>query len=635
MIERTIKPGQKKVFTHTNIDMVKNFVRIVIAFLLAASGLAVFLLFLQSFPQARALVDHLARDGSFDRFSEGFYQMVRVPFRVVGLALLALGSAGLAFKPQTLRLFDWILRLPGTALHRLRRDTRQFFASLLAIRMSRREWLLLVGLSLLAVLARGVYLMRPLEHDEAYTIVVFAAAPLNLGLTDYHLPNNHLFHTLLAHFAYKMFGYAPWGVRLPAFLAGVLVVPALYLLARLHFGRYVATLSAAGAALLPVLLYFGSNARGYTLVMLFSLLIFLLAAYVRRWPNLFAWLLLAVVSTLGFYTIPIFLYPFGVMMTWLFLSLVVGDIGDAYGTRWNMLAWLVGCGVLTVILTALFYMPVVFYSGFYALFSEGITTVMPWPIFWQTARSRMQELFVDWTVGVHPFLSVLAGVGALLSLIVPPVYRSPDRAGSRVPLLMAAVVWVVGFVLLQRINPWARFFTFLLPLLLMWGFAGWAGLLGFVTRRLPENMRLSAAPLVAASVLVMILLTGARLWSDPLTRFSVHGDVESVSLFLESEIQANDLVVVTTPHDAVLWYYSRLHGVNMDHYKRELPFFRMFILVDPVFNQTIESVMANRGPDPHFYDLASARMVYQSGSIQVYECIPFLDLIRSEYKLDE
>jgi hypothetical protein len=69
----------------------------------------------------------------------------------------------------------------------------------------------------------------------------------------------------------------------------------------------------------------------------------------------------------------------------------------------------------------------------------------------------------------------------------------------------------------------------------------------------------------------------------------------------------------------------------MDHFKRELPFFRAFILVDPRFGQTIDTVMESRMPDRFFLDMDSARVVYQAGGIQVIELIPDADLIRKAY----
>ena len=74
----------------------------------------------------------------------------------------------------------------------------------------------------------------------AFARSLFAAA------TDYHLPNNHVFHSILVYFSTRIFGIQPWAVRLPAFTAGVLLVPAAYWLAKRLYDRW----TALGAALL-------------------------------------------------------------------------------------------------------------------------------------------------------------------------------------------------------------------------------------------------------------------------------------------------------------------------------------------------------------------------------------------------
>ena len=46
----------------------------------------------------------------------------------------------------------------------------------------------------------------------------------------------------------------------------------------------------------------------------------------------------------------------------------------------------------------------------------------------------------------------------------------------RFPLILAAVLWLVGIMILQRPNPWAKVWLYLYPLILIWASAGILGL---------------------------------------------------------------------------------------------------------------------------------------------------------------
>src|SRR5207302_7320619 len=144
--------------------------------------------------------------------------------------------------------------------------------------------LVLVGApTLLAVAVRIPFLSQPMRYDEALTFNEFASRPLYYGLSFYPDPNNHLLNTLLMHGAFAVLGNQPWILRLPACLAGVLLAPATYTLARLLFGSGAAVLSATLVAVSSYLVEYSTNARGYTLQALsFVVLLALVIVAVRR-----------------------------------------------------------------------------------------------------------------------------------------------------------------------------------------------------------------------------------------------------------------------------------------------------------------------------------------------------------------
>ena len=92
-------------------------------------------------------------------------------------------------------------------------------------------------ITLIGALGRVGYLWQPMRVDEATTFLEFVSRPLLLGLSYYPAPNNHILHTLLGHFVVSVFGMEPWAVRLVAFLAGVLMIPAAAVAASALQGR--------------------------------------------------------------------------------------------------------------------------------------------------------------------------------------------------------------------------------------------------------------------------------------------------------------------------------------------------------------------------------------------------------------
>jgi hypothetical protein len=337
---------------------------VILVILTGVSGLVLVIGFNTGFDTARTMADLLARDGSADPFTPTLYQRLRLPVTLLGVILLALCAAMLFWKRRAQSLVSSSAARAAQFSARLWHDARTFAADLRAINLERREILFLAGILLLALAARLAFIMQPFKHDEAYTVTVFANQPLWDALSDYHLPNNHLFHTLLVHLTYSLFGYSQWAVRLPALLAGLLTIPALYLLARTLHGRTVAVIAAASAAAVPVMIDFAAQARGYTLIILFSLLLFILGIYVRRHANRFAWALIVVLVVLGIYTIPIFYFSYASFLVWLGLGFLFGDIDfKAYGSRWHFVVWLVISGILTVLFTVLVYLPPVLHSG--------------------------------------------------------------------------------------------------------------------------------------------------------------------------------------------------------------------------------------------------------------------------------
>src|ERR1043165_2842803 len=128
-------------------------------------------------------------------------------------------------------------------------------------------YLILVAITGIGFILRILDINQSIAYDEAYTFIQYASKPFKYILADYSAPNNHIFHTILMGIAYRLFGAQPWILRLPAFSAGVLMIPAIYLAARRFFSPPQALAAAALIAVTPSFISYSDNGRGYTILM--------------------------------------------------------------------------------------------------------------------------------------------------------------------------------------------------------------------------------------------------------------------------------------------------------------------------------------------------------------------------------
>jgi uncharacterized membrane protein len=195
--------------------------------------------------------------------------------------------------------------------------------------------ILLGIITLVGVVLRLYIINNPIGYDEAYTFINFSSKHLKFVLADYHAPNNHILNSLLIWIAYRIFGNYTWIVRLPAFLAGVLGIPISFIAARRFFTTQQALAAAAVLAIAPNIVEASANGRGYTLIILFSLLLTNFAGILIKEQSRSALIAYAITGALGFYSIPIFLYPMAGISLWVTATYLKSD--DKLRAKWAKL----------------------------------------------------------------------------------------------------------------------------------------------------------------------------------------------------------------------------------------------------------------------------------------------------------
>src|SRR3972149_965217 len=188
----------------------KGLVR-VFAALSSVLGLMLLRLSFVPYFSLKSVADRLAPDGELESFSPHVAKVLRVPWGVAGVALL-LAAGWSVLRPNA---FLWLLSLSLRRCASWLRDFRQFVADLRLLSLSGTE---LASLAVICGLGLGARLMlvnRLIEYDEAYTVMAFAHSPFRILVSDYHVPNNHIFHTILVRIVVLLLGSQPWQIRLP------------------------------------------------------------------------------------------------------------------------------------------------------------------------------------------------------------------------------------------------------------------------------------------------------------------------------------------------------------------------------------------------------------------------------------
>ena len=469
----------------------------------------------------------------------------------------------------------------------------------------------LLGITLLAIAGRVVFLFQPIRYDEAFTLIEFAAESFSAVISDYHQPNNHVFHTVLVYAAYHLLGEQPWILRLPALLSGVALVPASFLLGQILYDKQTGILTAALVAASAPLIEYSTNARGYMLVTLLFIVILGLSAYVRWRQNRIAWLLIPVLASLGFWTIPAMLYPFGIVMLWLSLSNLAGDADSLQ--RATITKKLVISGLLAALLTVLLYLPVFLNSGVNSVIANPFVSPLPWTAFVSQLPASLVSTWEHWITGLPGILVLVLLLGFFISVVF---HRR--LASHRVPVLLAVIIWCPLVLILTRAIPFTRVWLFLLPLFLMIASSGLVFLFQHV--RLANRSRAFAIVTPAITLLLLVTLILAQL-----SAIGAPSRSETATVFLEGYLEPSDRVLALTPLDYELLYYFRQHGIP-DQYLLDRAHLqgRVLILVDDRKAQTPEKVLRTTGLD-EMVSSTDIHVVQRFDAAVLYQALPLVE----------
>lgn len=307
----------------------------------------------------------------------------------------------------------------------------------------------------IGLLARAYFLAQPIRFDEADTFLYF----VNRGpqyLFYYPRPNNHVLHTLLVYILTSLMDPNTVSIRLVSFTFGLLAIPLAYGVSRLLFPGTSGLLTALGIAVSPYLILYSTIARGYSLIVAFTLLIILLGIVYQAAPQRYSTFPIALAASLGILTIPTMLFPLAGFMLWL-LVMVRLSTGS---WRTSIMHFAIPCGLLIGVLTLLFYTPVIVVSnGAEQLLGSEYVQSRDFGQFVVRIVPNIINAYHRFVRDVPLVLILLAA----MSIIGTIVYAARRRNWSAVALLPAILVGTMIVLIAKRVTPHPRVYIFLLP----------------------------------------------------------------------------------------------------------------------------------------------------------------------------
>ena len=396
------------------------------------------------------------------------------------------------------------------------------------------EIALVAALLVAAAVVRLVGARSDLWMDEVFTLTEFVRKPAGVIATSFPHDNQHLLYSLLARASVATLGESVLALRLPAILLGLASLVAVLRLGALSFGRRVALLALALLALSYHHVWFSQNARGYTGLLLGTVLAtdLLLRALWRggigRWLAYAASVALAMWIHLTMVFVPL---AHGLVV----LGLVAARTPSA-GPRATIRSALPAFAALASAgsLTLLLYAPVLpQVLAFFARPGGGSTTAA---VEWKSPLWLLNETFRGLGVGLAlGWLGLAAGCAVFATGGLRLLRRDPTVAGL---FALPPTLGGVALLALGR-NLWPRFFfqeAGFAALVAVDGACALGALAARAVRaRGPWPARLELAP--ALLLIVASAITLPRGWRLPKQDYTGARD------FVRAEARPGDRVV--------------------------------------------------------------------------------------------
>ena len=484
--------------------------------------------------------------------TEGMFRRQQEMLRILGFVLLGVAGSIYFFRTKLILVLERATLYFARDAVRLLKRAHAFWSGL-----SPLEVLEALAITFVGLLNRLYFLSQPVRFDEAATYLDFASKPLFLGVSMYPEPNNQVFHTILVHFSTEIFGNHLWALRLPTLLAGTLMVFIAYWTARRIYSRAVALVAATLVATSSILVEYSTNARGYTIVTCCFLVLLLSIELLLAKSNALLFALMTVTAAIGFYTVPIMLFPFGGAIIWLLIRLA------RQKTSYRTLIWkpVVVSAVCAAVITGILYIPILVVSGIHTM-----TAVTTGPAYVQKQSlyaflskniAMLDQTWNLWHRDLPPWFTILLVIGFLISIAAPSSAGQKHRS-----LIAATVLWCISLTSVFRFAPFPRVWLFAVPLFLISTAFGWLSILqrvSFATRPQVLTCRVTALCIL---IFLSIRNISSTSVTDSLETGTLPGGEDVATFLIKRKLPLDHVIRSAVSNMPLDYWYAKERNIK-------------------------------------------------------------------------
>ncbi len=520
------------------------------------------------FRVVREVLDRRAGDGSADLYTHALHGRVSWACTVVLCVMLVGVIALLAYR----RRISSGVKARATEASRL-------YSSL--IRSFKIAWPSLLVVCVVAFLIRWPYIDLPMRFDESYTYLNYSSQPLYVTVSKYDAPNNHILHSVLEWLSIRIGGHAPIAIRIPALVCGVLTAAVAAWWGVRRGGREAGLVTGCLVATSSMLVEYSVNARGYTLVHLLLLLLWIMIEEWAQSPCRFTLGIISLLVALTIWAMPVALY--GVI--------VLGCVawGTAPGTeplttfrhrRWE----LVLAGGIAVGLTLCLYSPVLLVFGVHAVAAIGQGTVAEGTAGGQGFVISMREGLV--VMGrdqpLAAWVMLIGGLGL-------SGWSRSDTLRATARWSAIGLVVCLGVITLQRVIPPGRSWLFVWPLACCLSVSGYGE--GLSQTQLRRGVLMGLLGVGAVWPGVRVLSSDSIVQSN---EAAICREAQAIIHELAPQLERDEPVIAVSPTSSALAYYAIQHRLPANHFFRPQPqstLCRAFVVASRDPDQTVGEIL--------------------------------------------
>jgi hypothetical protein len=401
---------------------------------------------------------------------------------------------------------------------------------------------LFVGIGL-----RCYFLAQPMRYDESFTFLNFVDRDLK-HLFFYLRPNNHVLHSILTKATTVIWGVNPVSIRLVAFLAGTALIPLIY-----YFCRTIGqsgVFASIATAVFPYFVSYSTNARGYTLLVLFALFLALIGVRIVEKPSTLKVAIFSVIAAFGMLTMPSMLFPISGIYLWVIFLLNV----KGYSKKYIFYTFAFPSAMISSVLTIVVYIPVILVSnGIEPIVANKFVKAQPWSEFISQICPHFQQSFIDFTRDIPGVLSVTA-----IMLVAIGIYGSVKQRNWPIIFILPSLIFMSILILfIKQKIPFARTWIYIIPFFILVADSGFT----YITAMVSDNIQYL---LKIATFCIAVFIAISLMSKNAISSYNDTGafaEAEILVKYLKPIISTNDVLHVRTPADWPTYFYLRYHNV--------------------------------------------------------------------------